>query len=81
MGHVAETGDSGRHKNALVAMERQEGVCCSRLRFSGGTEESSQKSQNTSLSNGVSHAVLSSSGSQTDSCIGDIKGLPNSYSS
>ena len=81
MGHVAETGDSCRYKNALVAMERQEGVCCSRIRFSGGAEKFSQKSQNTSLSNGVSHAVLSIPGSQTDSCMGDIKGLSHSCSS
>jgi hypothetical protein len=81
MGHVAETGDSGRHKNALVAMERQEGVCSSRMRLSGGAEKSSQKSQDTSLSNGLSHAVLSSPGSQTDNCMGDIKGLSHSYSS
>ena len=46
-----------------------------------GAEKSSQKSQNTSLSNGVSHAVLSIPGSQTDSCMGDIKGLSHSCSS
>jgi hypothetical protein len=47
----------------------------------GGAEKSSQKSQNTSLSNGVSHAELSSPGSQTDSCMEDIKGLSHSCSS
>jgi hypothetical protein len=76
MGHVAETGDSGRHKNALVAMERQEGVCSSRMRLSGGAEKSSQKSQDTSLSNGLSHAVLSSPGSQTNRCLEKTEAAP-----
>jgi len=40
----------------------------------GGSEKSSQKSQNTSLSNGLSYAVLSSPGSQTDNCYGGHKG-------
>ena len=81
MGHVAETWDSCRHKNALVAMERQEGVMLFSDEVLWGAEKSSQKSQNTSLSNGVSHAVLSIPGSQTDSCMGDIKGLSHSCSS
>jgi hypothetical protein len=46
-----------------------------------GAGKSSQKSQNTSLSNRLTHAVLSSSGSQTDNCMGDIMRLFHSCSS
>jgi hypothetical protein len=76
MGLVVGGGNGCGHKNALVVMDTRRALG---LFWNGGlwvvSARFSKESQNTSLSNGISHAAPSRPGSQISGCALSVRDL------